>query len=50
MLGEDIPGLVAPRGEIIPPPKPRVSDLWTVKSFKERENLPGEDKLFQVAK
>ncbi|XP_031253274.1 ATP-dependent Clp protease proteolytic subunit 3, chloroplastic [Pistacia vera] len=48
VIDDGKPGLVAPSGEAIPPPKTKVWDMWKVEgSKKAKKNFPSEDKLFQ---
>eukprot|EP01018_Ginkgo_biloba_P027480 Gb_14695 [translate_table: standard] len=42
VIDDGKPGLVAPIGEVKPPPKSRIWDYWTIKERKERKRLPSE--------
>ncbi|XP_044468832.1 ATP-dependent Clp protease proteolytic subunit 3, chloroplastic [Mangifera indica] len=48
VIDDGKPGLVAPSGEAIPPPKTKIWDMWKVEgSKKAKKNFLSEDKLFQ---
>lgn len=48
VIDDGKPGLVAPIGDLIAPPKTRVWDLWKVEgSRKAKKNLPSEQKMLQ---
>lgn len=43
VLGEGTPGLVYPKGRLIKPLPDKSMELWQVKDYKDRENIPGEE-------
>ena len=46
VIDDGKPGLVAPIGDFVPPPKTRVWDLWKVEgSRKAKKNLPSEQAI-----
>lgn len=48
VIDDGKPGLVAPFGDSVPPPKTRVWDLWKIEgSRKARKNLPSEHKILE---
>ncbi|CAA6665382.1 unnamed protein product [Spirodela intermedia] len=48
VIDDGKPGLVAPIGDLIAPPKTRVWDLWKVEgSRKAKKNLPSEQRILQ---
>lgn len=48
VIDDGKPGLVAPIGDGLPPPKTRVWDLWKVEgSRKAKKNLPSEHRIQQ---
>lgn len=48
VIDDGKPGLVAPIADAAPPPKTRVSEMWTIEgSRKARRNLPSEERLLQ---
>lgn len=48
VIDDGKPGLVAPIGDVTPPPKTKVWDLWKIEgSRKAKKNLPSEHKFLQ---
>ncbi|XP_006837173.2 ATP-dependent Clp protease proteolytic subunit 3, chloroplastic [Amborella trichopoda] len=49
VVDDSKPGLVAPIGDLTPPPKTRVWDLWKVEKLSRKavKNLPSEDNILQ---